>query len=569
MKVLSRAFLLVLIGIYCVLNGCIDWHHPDALYGEAPRPPLEKGRTHERKHRYAQAEDEYLQITDEAVREMTLNQLASAWKSVNANIIRAQEQVQQQPMHAESRFQLAQEYYHKGLLCYRYWQEAMGDYPREFILEEQEYYYSASLEQAKTALRLQPTFPEIRLLIGELYLTNHMQKEALQELKQLIHTHPDYAKGYYAVGMVYLEMKRYDKVERYFIRAIKLDPDFLDAYYMLGQFYLEQQWYDYAAYTFLEVLRRDSTDWPSFDKLIEACHQLGRTYMAQERYNQAIALFQAILEVKSSYPVHQSLLEARRKRDEAAIAALERGESGAERNAAVGSAPPGEILPVAAETAPPSPQLAPEPPTMGQLPEQAPPPGDTLPPPMEERFPGVEATPDIEVAQVQLRNTPATLSNREIVQMIQQRGFNHPNNLANWGLSGIVQGTFQHAYQPRNLDGDQVVIDQTTGLMWQQSGSSQQMTWNQAREYIQQLNQQEFAGFSNWRLPTVEELASLLEFQKKNGNYYIDPVFDATQSFCWTSDMVVTTNAAWAVAFHSGHVYYDALDRTNYVRAVR
>lgn len=565
MNVLSRISLLFLIGICCVLNGCVDWHHSEALYDEAPRSPLEKGRSHERKHRYAQAQAEYLQITDEAVREMTLNQLASAWKSVNANIIHAQERVSLQPKLAEARLQLAREYYHKGLLCLRYWQEAMGDYPREYILEEQEYYYSESLAQAQKALGLQSTFPEARLLIGELYLTNHLQQQALQELKQLISKHPEYAEGYYAVGKVYLEMKRYDKVERYFIRAIKLDPTFLDAYYMLGQFYLERQWYDYAAYTFLEVLRRDSTDWPSFDKLIEACHQLGKAYMVQERYNQAIALFQAILEVESSYPVHQSLLEARKKREEAQLLT---GEPQPQPETTFGTAPPaGEILPVAAEAATP-PQAAPEPPVIGQ-PEQVPPPSETLPMEPEENSSGAETPPAMEVPRVQLRNTPATLSNREIVQMIQQRGFNHPNNLANWGLSGTMQGNFQHAYQPQTIDGDQVVIDQATGLMWQQSGSSEQRTWNQAKEYIQQLNQQEFAGFSNWRLPTVEELASLLEFRKKNGNYYIDPAFDATQGFCWTGDMVVTTNAAWAVAFHSGHVYYDALDRTNYVRAVR
>ena len=559
MKILGRIFLLFLAGVCCIVSACVEWHHSEALYGEAPRPPLEKGREHERKHRYAHAEDEYVQITDDAVREMTLNQLASAWESVNANIIHAQERVQQQPMFAEARLQLAQEYYHKGLLCLRYWQEAMGDYPRDFILEEQEYYYSESLEQAKKALRLQPAFPEARLLIGELYLTNRLRKEALQELKQLISKHPDYAKGYYAVGKVYLEMKQYDKVERYFIRAITSDPDFLDAYYMLGQFYLEKQWYDYAAYTFLEVLQKNPTDWPSFDRLIEACHQLGKAYMAQERYNQAIALFHAILEVESSYPVHQSLLEARKKRDDkerldAELLALETGEQESPAS--------GEILPVAAETTPQGPQplplpgveSAPELPGMGQP---------------EESFPEAEATPAMETPQIQLRNTLATLSNREIVDMIQQRGFHHPNDLASWGLSGSVQGTFQHGYQPRNSEGDQVVLDQTTGLMWQQAGSSNQMTWNQAKDYIQQLNQQEFAGFSDWRLPTVEELTSLLEFQKKNGNYYIDPVFDATQGLCWTGDMAGGANAAWAVSFHSGHVYYDALDRTNYVRAVR
>lgn len=560
MKVLGRTSILFLVGICCVLNGCVEWRHPDALYGEAPRPPLEKGREQERKHRYAQAEQEYLQITDEAVKEMTLNQLASAWDSVNANIIRAQEGVKQQPTLARARLQLAREYFNKGLLCARYWKESMGDYPRDFVLEEQEYFFSASLEQAKKALQFQPNFPEARLLMSEIYLVNHLRNEALKELKQLIRKHPDYAKGYYAIGNVYLEMKQYDKVERYYIRAIKLDPEFLDAYYMLGKFYLERQWYDYAVYTYLELLRKNPRDWPSFDMLIDACHQLGNYYVEQERYNQGIGILQAILEVKSSYPVHQSLLQARRKRDEAALMAAEQeGQT---------PVPSGETQTPAAE-AEPTPSLPEHILPVVLQPAQIPPLEAAPPTPPEDSFPGAEETPAIPVAQVQLRNTPATLSNQDIIHIIQQRGFNHPNNLTNWGLSGTVQGTFQHAYQPQTHNDDPVVIDQSTGLMWQQAGSANQMTWNEAKTYIQQLNQDEFAGFADWRLPTVEELASLLEFQKKNGNYYIDPAFDTTQGFCWSVDMAAGSNAAWAVAFHSGHVYYDALDRTNYVRAVR
>lgn len=560
MNNLVKTPMLLIIGLCCMLSGCVEWHHSEALYDEAPRPPLEKGREHERKHRYAEAEQEYIQITDEAVREMTLNQLTSAWNSVNANIIRAQEVVKQQPRLARARLQLAREYYTKGLLCARYWKESMGDYPHDFVLDEQEYFFRASLEQAQKALRYQPVYPEARLLMAETYLANHLYNEALKELKQLVGKHPEYAKGYYAVGNVYFEMKQHEKVERYYIRAIKLDPDFLDAYYMLGKFYLERQWYDYAAYTYLELLRKNPRDWPSFDMLIQACHQLGDYYVEQERYNQAIGIFQAILEVKASYPVHQSLLQARQKREQAALIAAEQRMQAPESSEEVQAQ-------TNTETTPPQPELilpAALQPGQLPLPQQEP-----LTPP-EEVFPGAEEIPVVTPApQIHLRNTPATLSNQEIIHIIQQRGFNHPNNLTNWGLSGTVQGTFQHAYQPQTRNNDSVVTDQSTGLIWQQAGSANQMTWNEAKTYIQQLNQEEFAGFTDWRLPTVEELASLLEFQKKNGNDYIDPVFDAAQGFCWTVDMAAGANAAWAVAFHSGHVYYDPLDRTNYVRAVR
>ncbi len=86
--------ILLLFGILSGLAGC---HHPEALYQEPPRSPVEQGRIYEQEREYAKAEQEYLQIDDIIVRDMTLNQLAAAWDSVNANIIRAQESVNQQP----------------------------------------------------------------------------------------------------------------------------------------------------------------------------------------------------------------------------------------------------------------------------------------------------------------------------------------------------------------------------------------------------------------------------------------------------------------------------------------
>ena len=118
-------------------------------------------------------------------------------------------------------------------------------------------------------------------------------------------------------------MKKYDKAERYFIRAIKLDPDFIDAYYLLGKFYLEKKWFDYAAYTFLEILRRKPADSPTLDLLVESSHQLGNYYVDQGNYDGAIRLFQEVLQVKSSHAVYQSLLQARKKQEEAAMQAKE------------------------------------------------------------------------------------------------------------------------------------------------------------------------------------------------------------------------------------------------------
>jgi hypothetical protein len=116
-----------------------------------------------------------------------------------------------------------------------------------------------------------------------------------------------------------------------------------------------------------------------------------------------------------------------------------------------------------------------------------------------------------------------------------------------------------------------VVYDKATGLMWQQSGSNSYMSFGAAKKYIVKLNSKNFAGYNNWRLPTLEEAKSLLEPKRnETNNLYIDPIFNKMQEWIWTSDQY----SAWSgcvVDFRSGTCdnfgYYG--DNFGYVRAVR
>jgi hypothetical protein len=50
--------------------------------------------------------------------------------------------------------------------------------------------------------------------------------------------------------------------------------------------------------------------------------------------------------------------------------------------------------------------------------------------------------------------------------------------------------------------------DPATKLMWAKETNSSDVTWNQAKDYCANLR---LAGYSNWRLPTIDELESIYD----------------------------------------------------------
>jgi len=137
-----------------------------------------------------------------------------------------------------------------------------------------------------------------------------------------------------------------------------------------------------------------------------------------------------------------------------------------------------------------------------------------------------------------------------------------------WNYNGDFcnpEGDFENYFVDNR---NETVTDKATGLMWQKGGSSKAMTWMEAREYVNKLNKQGFAGYSDWRVPTVEELATLMESSWKNGDLFLDPIFNSEQKYCWSLDTKGKIKA-WKANFHLGFFMDFPMTALNSVRLVR
>ncbi|MEZ4746605.1 MAG: DUF1566 domain-containing protein [Calditrichia bacterium] len=151
---------------------------------------------------------------------------------------------------------------------------------------------------------------------------------------------------------------------------------------------------------------------------------------------------------------------------------------------------------------------------------------------------------------IQLRREPKTISDIDAKRMILINEF-FDENLNPKGKS------LKHRFIPYG-EKNKSIFDLATGLIWQQSGSVDELTWQKAHQYIQEINKNHTAGSNIWRLPTLDEAMSLMEAVRKKEQLYIDPVFDTTQSWIWTGDLN-SDSVAWNVRYSDG-----ICDKTTY-----
>ena len=168
------------------------------------------------------------------------------------------------------------------------------------------------------------------------------------------------------------------------------------------------------------------------------------------------------------------------------------------------------------------------------------------------------------VESATLRSAPGEFDKATLVEGAKSKSLYVPGEQVQGDLK--LTGRFEAVL----LQDQKVVNDHVTGLMWQQDEDATGFSWNEAEAYLAKMNADKTAGFDNWRIPTAEELASLLT-PSKNNDYYLDAVFHKELLNTWTSDQVKDAMlSAWFVDFNEGKLTDgNRAAGTGHVRLVR
>lgn len=121
-----------------------------------------------------------------------------------------------------------------------------------------------------------------------------------------------------------------------------------------------------------------------------------------------------------------------------------------------------------------------------------------------------------------------------------------------------------------------VTVDNRTGLMWltdprTDAGFKGPQTWESAlTSCTVTLNGMAYAGYTDWRLPNVRELMSIVDYSKSLPRINTTAFPNTVSGIYWTSTTYVPGPAsAWYGGFSSGSVNITSKTGNNYVRCVR
>jgi len=134
--------------------------------------------------------------------------------------------------------------------------------------------------------------------------------------------------------------------------------------------------------------------------------------------------------------------------------------------------------------------------------------------------------------------------------------------LSRFGLNSLYR---PQAYTQNILEShDLTIYDRVTNLTWQKTGSRYLKTWKEALLYVEHLNSSRFANRDQWRLPTIEELLTLLNEDPLHPD---KALLTSNKQWLWSCDQH-GNNERWFLNLDMGYAASQDMDCRNFVRCV-
>ncbi len=92
----------------------------------------------------------------------------------------------------------------------------------------------------------------------------------------------------------------------------------------------------------------------------------------------------------------------------------------------------------------------------------------------------------------------------------------------------LVRGNTDYGKNHFHDNNDQTVSDFATQLMWAKQDSQAAMNWSESKAWIAQLNKEKYLGYSDWRLPSIKELQTIVDYTRSpqaTDSAAINPIF--------------------------------------------
>jgi hypothetical protein len=163
---------------------------------------------------------------------------------------------------------------------------------------------------------------------------------------------------------------------------------------------------------------------------------------------------------------------------------------------------------------------------------------------METSLPSRDAGLPADLAGVTLNSAPRDLQAKDVDAIIRAGSF--------FDTQYNPKGRFTN-FLVDNHDG-LTVTDKVTGIMWQRGGCDINSI-RKIQSYVKKMNDSSFAGYDNWRLPSMEEALSLMEAKQNDKGLHLHKCFSAEQPFIFLAGRR-DPGGYWFCDYKQGTIYW-------------